>query len=259
MLQPPSKPVPVPAVPPDSRGVTAKRPNHIWHVDLTTIPTSLGFWISWFPLSLPQHWPFCWWLAVAVDHYSRRAMGLAVFKSQPSAADIMRFLDRALRNARCRPDHLITDQGKQFIADEFRAWCRRRGISQRFGAIGKYGSLAVVERFIRTMKTECTRRLFIVPYRLAAFRHDLSLYVDWYNADRPHSRLTGRTPNEVYYRKMPACRKPRFEPRSRWPRRSPCARPHALVRGRPGVAVELVVGYRAGRKHLPVVELKRAA
>jgi len=24
--------------------VTAKRPNHVWHVDLTAVPTSVGFW-----------------------------------------------------------------------------------------------------------------------------------------------------------------------------------------------------------------------
>jgi len=31
------------------RTVTAKRPNHVWHVDLTTVPTQLGFWCPWSP------------------------------------------------------------------------------------------------------------------------------------------------------------------------------------------------------------------
>ena len=48
-------------------------------------------------------------------------------------------------------------------------------------------------------------------------------YVDWYNADRPHSWLAGRAPDEIYHGSFPACRRPRFEPRTRWPRRSPCA------------------------------------
>ncbi len=60
------------------RVVTAKKPNHVWHIDLTAVPMSGGFWAPWLPLTLPQCWPFCWWLAVAVDHYSRRAMGFAV-------------------------------------------------------------------------------------------------------------------------------------------------------------------------------------
>jgi transcriptional regulator with XRE-family HTH domain len=29
-----------------SRVVTARGPNHVWHLDLTTIPTSLGFWTA---------------------------------------------------------------------------------------------------------------------------------------------------------------------------------------------------------------------
>lgn len=29
--------------------VVARYPNHVWHCDLTTVPTSLGFWISWLP------------------------------------------------------------------------------------------------------------------------------------------------------------------------------------------------------------------
>jgi len=32
--------------------VTAKRINHVWHVDLTLVPTRLGFWASWLPCSL---------------------------------------------------------------------------------------------------------------------------------------------------------------------------------------------------------------
>jgi hypothetical protein len=35
------------------RTVTAKRPNHVWHVDLTVVPTASGFWAPWFPLALP--------------------------------------------------------------------------------------------------------------------------------------------------------------------------------------------------------------
>jgi hypothetical protein len=43
-----------------SRVVRAKRPNHVWHVDLTTVPMAGGFWTTWLPLAVPQCWPFCW-------------------------------------------------------------------------------------------------------------------------------------------------------------------------------------------------------
>ncbi len=50
------------------RVVTAKRPNHVWHTDLTAVPTGAGYWAPWLPFALPQCWPFCWWVAVIIDH-----------------------------------------------------------------------------------------------------------------------------------------------------------------------------------------------
>jgi hypothetical protein len=153
---------------------------------------------------------------------------------------------------------LVTDHGKQFTALAFRRWCRRRDIRQRFGAIGKYGSLAVVERFIRSLKDECTRKI-VVSMRRGDLQRELDTYAVWFNADRPHERLRGATPDEVYYGRRPAARQPRLEPRARWPRSAPCARPHALVRGRPGATLELAVTQREGRRHLPIVTLRRVA
>jgi hypothetical protein len=76
---------------------------------------------------------------------------------------------------------------------------------------------------------------------------------------QPHSGIGGRTPDERYRRTPAACRRPRFEPRARWPRDSLCAEPQAKVRGRCGEEVELVVDFLQDRRHLPVVMLKRAA
>ena len=45
----------------------------------------------------------------------------------------------------------------------------------------------------------------------------------------------------------------------RWPRGSPCAKPWALVAGKPGARFAARVDYHAGRRHLPVVSLYRAA
>jgi len=244
---------------PAPRFVTARKPNHLWHVDLTTVPTALGFWVCWLPFALPQVWPFCWWLAVAVDHYSRRVMGFAVYCALPSSAAVRRFLESAFRRAGAWPAHLISDQGTQFTARGFRRWCRREGIRHRFGALGKYGSLAVIERTIRTLKAECTRPLIVAPYRLVALEQELGLYCAWYNNHRPHTWLGSATPDEAYHHRRIACRSPRFEPRIRWPRRSRCAAPQALVRGQPGVRLELEVRYHAGRRHLPIITLKRAA
>jgi hypothetical protein len=140
----------------------------------------------------------------------------------------------------------------------FGRWCARRRIRQRFRAVGKYGSIAVVERFIRSMKNECTRRL-LVPYQRESVRRELALYVEWYNGYRPHEWLGATTPDEVYFDRDRASDAPRIEPRPRWPRGSPCAAPQAEVRGDVGQVVELKVGYLSRRLHLPIVELKPAA
>jgi hypothetical protein len=67
------------------------------------------------------------------------------------------------------------------------------------------------------------------------------------------------TPDEIYYGTRPACRRPRFEPRPGWPRASPCAQPRALVKGQPGVKLELRDEFLSGRGHLPRVLVTRAA
>ena len=242
----------------NGRRVTADRPNHVWHVDLTTVPITGGLWASWIPFALPQCWPFCWWVAVALDHYSRRVMGSAVFKDQPTSVAMRAFLGRTVRLAGTSPKYLICDKGPQFWCAGFKDWCRRRDIKPRFGAVGQHGSIAVIERFIGTMKREGTRRLLIPPRR-AAFRSELNWFVDWYNEHRPNSALDGRTPNEVYHGRPAANRRPRCEPRSGWPRPSKCAKPQALVAGQPGAEFTLKVDFLEGRKNLPIVTLKRAA
>ena len=67
------------------------------------------------------------------------------------------------------------------------------------------------------------------------------------------------TPDEIYRGHHPTCRYPRLEPRARWPRGAPCAKPRVPIRGQPGQRLELNVEFKSGREHLPVVSLRRAA
>ena len=233
----------------------AKYPGDIWHVDLTTVPTGAGFWVPWLPFALPQSWPFCWWVAVVVDHFSRAAIGFAVFSGPPTASEVHRLLDRAIHKVGRKPKYIITDKGKQFWCKSYKRWCRRRSIRLRFGAVGEHGSIAIVERFIRSMKNECTFRI-LVPLRHATMRHELACYVVWYNQHRPSQALDGRTPREVYASLPSANAEPRFEPRKSW---TSNASPQTSIRGERGTKLALVVGYVEGRRHLPVVEIRQAA
>ena len=225
-----------------SRVVAAKEPNHVWHVDLTVVPTGRGFWAPWLPFALPQRWPFCCWLAVIVDHYSGRAMGFAVFTKRPDSLSVRTFLGRTITRAKATPKYLICDKDSIFWCEAFKYWCKRKAIRPRFGAVGKHGSIAVVERFIRTMKDEATRRI-LISQRKARFRSELNSFFSWYNEHRPHATLHGKTPNEVYLGLRPANRRPRIEPRKRWPRSAPCAAPRTLVAGQPGDRFALQVNF----------------
>jgi transposase InsO family protein len=246
--------------PPQSkqRIVTSKHPNHLWMADLTTVSISSGFWASWLPFSLPQCWPFCWWIGLVIDHYSRRIMGVTLFWREPTSEAVRAFLGRVTHFARTKPRHLVTDKGPQFWNRDFKLWCRRKSIKPRFGAIGQHGSIAVGERLILTLK-QGIAWLPLVSLRRETFREELLALAAWYNAERPHMSLGGQTPDEAYHARFPANRKPRFEPRPKWPRGSPCARPWALVKDKPGIPIKLDVELPAGRRHLPIVHLRRAA
>ena len=237
--------------PVSARVVKAKCPDHIWHVDLSVVPTAAGFWVPWLPFSMPQRWPFCWWVAVVIDHFSRRVCGFALFANMPTSADVCAFPDQVSKRTGIRPRHIITDKGRQFCCETFKSWCRKRGVRPRFGAVGTHGSIAVIERFIRSMKTECTRRI-LVPLGLDAMRYELGLYATWYNEHRPQQSLDGMTPAEVHGGSAPPAQVVRFEPPPRWPL-------PAGGRCQRAPRVHLMLKCVEGRRHLPVVELKRAA
>ncbi len=112
---------------------------------------------------------------LVLDHYSRRVSGFAVFRDLPSSEDIQAFLDRTIQASGASPKHLISDKGGQFWCDGFKAWCRGRTIAPRFGAVGKHGSIAVLKRFIGTMKREGTRR-WLIQLRQTTFQNELKLF-----------------------------------------------------------------------------------
>jgi len=80
-------------------------------------------------------------------------MGFAVFKTRPESEEVAAALDRIIRIEQVKPKHLIVDQGSEFKCEHFEEkWCKAMNILPRFGAVGKHGSIAVVERFHRTLK-----------------------------------------------------------------------------------------------------------
>jgi putative transposase len=238
--------------------IVSKYPNHTWHADLTVVPIAGGFWTNWIPNSLSQRWPVCWWQLNVVDHFSRRCMGFAVFKIRPTSEQVTTALATMIKRENAKPKHIIVDQGSEFYCDHFKkTWCEELEILPRFGAVGKHGSIAVVERFHRTFKE--ILRLMTIPEEQTEYEEEAQLIVDWYNEHRPHMTLDGKTPNEVYFSRPAASEQPRYEPRVRWPRDSPCAKPQVDIKGEPGDPILLELDCLEGRRHLPIFNVRRAA
>jgi transposase InsO family protein len=163
-----------------------------------------------------------------LDHFSRAVVASRAFGKQPSAAELCALLESAVAAARRVAPHIVSDQGTQF-RDEYRARCAKIG----------------------------TTRRIVVPMNLTDFERELEAYVIWYNELRPHSGLFGKAPVEVRDGLVPASERPALEPRVRY-RLAPRAGPGRLRRRLRGRLVLSVTHFR-GRKHLPVVELRRAA
>ncbi len=199
-----------------ARVVTAKHTHHVWHVDFTQFrlgdcaPGVLA------PLLNLMVWPMCWHLAVVVDHHSRQLVHFRVFWRQPTGAQLARVLDVAVGVAGAAPKHVVTDRGPQFMGSDFGAWCGRNKTRPRYGAIGQHGSIAIVERFIRTLKQEHLRRVFVPPTRRRITRL-IATFQRHYNEHRPHSALAGLTPAmKARGTPHPATTR-RYELRPRWP------------------------------------------
>jgi len=65
-----------------------------------------------------------------------------------------------------------------FISDLFAELLRRWNVKQRFGAVGKHGSIAVTERAILTLKQEWLRRVPAIRGfdHLSVLLRDFGLY-----------------------------------------------------------------------------------
>ena len=238
--------------------VIARGLHLVWQMDLTVVPTRAGLWAPWIPFALPQRWPFCWWTAVVIDHFSRYVVGDAVFPKQPTSFEVRTFLARAIKTTEHSPKYLVTDLGTQFTCSDFPTWCAKRNIRNRYASKASIRATAIIERFFLSLKTELIARV-TVSLRKDAFRRQLQDYLAWYHQHRPHQALGGRTPDEVYRGRVPANRKPRFEPRPRWPRASPCAAPYARPKKDPKRPLQLVVRYDDHERSLPIVDIKRAS
>lgn len=245
--------VPEPALKRVLTPVIAERPHHVWQMDFTVWPLFGGLWTPWPPF-FSWAWPFAVWVAGIIDQHSRHVVGVEVMRRAPRGEDALSALEQAIDKFGA-PKYLIVDLGTHFQNGTFLEGCARHGISVRCASRDSLRATAHVERFIRTLKAELPWAPGdLLTSRLAS---RIQQYLLWYHAHRPHQGLEGRTPNEVVQAQRPANKRPRHEPRPRWPRGARCANPQAPPRRAPPGRLALVVD--RDEIGLPIVRLERAA
>ncbi len=180
----------------------ARYPNHIFMADVTQVPSRFRL--------------FRFHIALVLDVFSRLPLAWKVFFFKPSSRKMTKLLRTAVRRFGA-PRYFVSDRGTEFTGSSFRHYLKRLGVRHRFGAIGQKGSIALIERFWRTLKQSLHARYPAPPLRLAELEERLRLELLYYAHFRPHQALDGATPAEVYYRTIPlplnAVRPPRARPR----------------------------------------------
>ncbi len=180
------------------RAVRTRRPNHVWMVDLTDVRGLFGI--------------LTFKVGAVFDVFSRMPLSARVFTKEPSAGEMARFVSGTAKR-HGRPAHFVSDQARCFTGRVFRRKLRRLGVKQRFGAIGKKGSIALIERLWRTLKDTLGLRL-LRPLAAEDLIEKIELGLVHHAYFRPHQALGGATPTEIYFGRTPAhlsaipCRSP---------------------------------------------------
>ena len=99
--------------------------------------------------------------------------------------------------------HFISDHARCFTGQVFRRKLLRLGVKQRFGAVGKKGSIALIERMWRTLKDTMGLRL-LRPLAAENLMEKVEIGLLHYAHFRPHQGLGGATPAEMYFGRTPS-------------------------------------------------------
>jgi putative transposase len=95
-----------------------------------------------------------------------------------------------------RPDIFNTDQGSQFTSFAFTNTLKDADIRISMDGRGRWMDNVFIERLWRSLKYEC---VFLNAFETGSeAQFGIARWIGYYNAERPHSALASRTPDEVY-------------------------------------------------------------
>lgn len=165
-------------------GLAIERPNQVWCADLTYLPMAQGFL----------------YLVAILDVASRKVLSFRV--SNTMTPD---FCVEALTAAIAQfgaPEIFNTDQGSQFTSEAWLEVLRAAGIRISMDGKGRWIDNVFIERLWRSVKYE---DVYLHAYENGrALNAGLTRYFDFYNRLRLHQSHEYRTPDEVYYARVPS-------------------------------------------------------
>jgi len=160
------------------RNLTIDRPDHVWCADITYIPMRRGFL----------------YLVAIMDWATRRVLAWRLSNSME-----VEFCLEALEEAMARygrPEIFNTDQGSQFTSPRFTELLIGAGVKISMDGRGRWLDNVFIERLWRSLKYEC---VYLDAFETGTeARTGIGKWLTYYNAERPHSALGGRTPDEAH-------------------------------------------------------------
>jgi hypothetical protein len=154
------------------------KPHHEWHVDVSYLNIAGTFYF----------------LCSVLDGYSRFIVHWDI-REKMEESDVQSIILKAReRFPEARP-RIISDNGPQFIAKDFKEFIRILGMTHVRTSPYYPQSNGKIERFHKTIKGECIRVL--VPLSLDDAQRIVADYVTHYNEARLHSAIGYVTPKDM--------------------------------------------------------------
>ena len=165
------------------RNLAVNRPNQVWCADITYIPVQHGFL----------------YLVAIMDWATRHVLSWRLSNTM-DASFCVEALNEAL-SKHGQPEIFNTDQGSQFTSFDFTGVLKGAEVTISMDGRGRCMDNIFIERLWRSLKYEA-----IYLHELTdGFKAErvIGEWIDFYNTERPHSALGGRTPIEAYGARRP--------------------------------------------------------